>query len=270
MLPSELPYSKRADYVRGLIPLCLFYAWHRAQPGAPLADILNRQTHIYRLTSLWKGDSGAVQVVPASRNTRWKELLKEIEKIDRQCTNVKDFEGEAFRLLWPLAEQAIGRDVADWPWIPEGYCTRRLPGCQISGCFAWESASEPATVSIHIANACMPQSPFNNLQHRIIELKAMVSRLKDSVPKHRYIKCNSWLNSFPPFLKLFPANWPRSQNVSAVGASCNWWGQFMARDGTFHRRHGEFLRSHMRFPWPAIDGICTINELEAHLHEFLR
>jgi len=158
-------------------------------------------------------------------------------------------------------------------WRDRWLCTRLTPPTptpRTSACFAWETASEPGTVSIHIANACMPNSPFGNPHDRISELKTMVSRLRNSVPKLRNIQCNSWLNSFPPFLKLFPANWPRSQNVSAVGAGCNWWGQFMARDGTFHRRHGEFLRSHMRFPWPAIDGICTINELEAHLHEFLR
>ena len=260
-----LPAEQRADYVAGVLRLALFYAWHKCRDGVALDEILNRRVHLYRLTVLWDG-----RLTPAGpgfpwETSSWGAVLRDLEGLCRRQRSAAAFEEAAFARLWPLAEPAVPRDVARWPWIPEGYCPTPLPNEQVCGCFAWEPGRTPDSISIHIANACMPASPFADLRQRARELTALVESARAATPAARTLGCNSWLNTFPPFLKLFPDDWVRPGRPGEPGSGANWWGQFMARDGSFHRRHGNALRATLDFPWPAVDGFCSLDRLADHL-----
>ena len=161
------------------------------------------------------------------------------------------------------------KDIRSWPWLPSGYTAYPLPSEQISGIFACEPEEGSDTLEIHIANSCMPESPFHDVRARALDLQSLLETATTRDPGLRTIGCNSWLNAFPPFLRLFPPEWPREEEIAPLGYSFNWWGQMMARDGRFHERSGQHMRTSGEFPYPSVEGHCEIDSLRMHLHRFL-
>lgn len=258
----KLLYEAREDYVKGMLRLGAVYVYNNACAGKSIPQLLDSETHIYRLTDMWDGTN--------NKDPSWSSLVNQVcEHFDSSYNDPLLFEDTFYELLWPHAEPAITRDISKWPWIPEGYSTYQIPDAQVFGCFAWEEETRPEAVGFHIANACMPESPFYDMKSRAGELLIMAGDIHAKLPETKIICCKSWLNSFPPFLELFPGGWVHKEQTTATGSGCDWWGQFMKRDGSFHEKNGGFYRETKRFPFNSLEGSCNIKILISHLRAII-
>jgi hypothetical protein len=250
----------RRDFARQMLALGLCHVQHQTAQGAPFRRVLVYESPIYRLTTFWDGRRHPDQPTFEAEAGEWMAIVARLELLQGAA-----FAERALAVLWPLAEPRVEEDAAAWPWIPVGYAAAPLPAEQVFGIFACEAPDAAGMVPIHIANACIPESPFADPAARVAELSALVDWVQKRWPTATHLGCNSWLNAFPPFQQFFPPSWPLAEHVAPLGISCNWWGQFVARDGGFHTRHGTRFRESGRFPYPAIDGACKLTALAAHL-----
>lgn len=112
----------------------------------------------------------------------------------------------------------------------------------------------------------MPESPLKDMRKRAEELSTLIDMAEQEAPDGvTRIGCESWLNELAPFLELFPPEWPRPDKVSTLTYGFNWWGQFAARDGGFHQKHGDIMRTTTTFPFKSILGLCEIDALKRRL-----
>jgi hypothetical protein len=73
------------------------------------------------------------------------------------------------------------------------------------------------------------------------------------------------LNDHPHFLAFFPSSWENGAEVSPVGYSYNWWGQFVNRTGGFHARSGRRFRETRTWPYRSLRRSCPIGELREEI-----
>lgn len=266
----SLTREKRTELVCNLVPLALWYVQrhHDLDQGdfSTFQRLLTAQTPIYRLTEFWDGTNH-----PASgwEDERWNAICRKLYDL-LQCQTV-DFESAGAGLFTPTILARIDTDLRAWPWIPCGYCPYKLPDENIFGPFVYEKAvsSEHASggrISIHIGNSRIPHSPFENMEQLRQDLLALVESVMIHHPTAKFIGCSSWLNSFDPFLTLFPKEWPQPEVTPyKVSFGYNWWGQFVARTGGFNFRNAKQMRTTGMFPFPVRNGYCTIESLHRHL-----
>ncbi len=271
---SVYQYDKRKDFVINITQLSLYYIHYQSHKRKRISieEILNRQTPIYRLTSFWDGiHHPAKPDFPSEQSSQWQQITNSLSRLYKKYDeDALSFEKAGFELLWPFLEDRIEKDIVNWPWIPCGYVPYKLPSEQVFGIFAYEisetSSPRQGMISFHIANSCMPESPFKDMNARAEELLKMIRDIKVKISSALAIGCSSWLNSFPPFLQLFPEFYVNRDSVpSEVSYGFSWWGQFMSRDGSFHRKNGDFIRQTGEFPFVCLAGKCGIDELEEHL-----
>lgn len=272
-MDDQYEYIKRRDLVFGLTRLSLWYIYYQTRQGELFDEILNCRTPVYRLTTLWDGvHHPAKPGFPAEKKSEWEQLTDSLLQFYLQVNHdAKCFEKTGFDLLRPYIEGRIEKDIADWPWIPCGYVPYKLPTEQVFGIFAYElKSSHNESLSFHIANSCLPKSPFADMKARARELLRMIRDIRTRIPAATSIGCNSWLNSFPPFLQLFPSSYPQDDTtIGTISYGFNWWGQFMSRDGSLHKRHEKQMRCTGRFPFLSRNGRCSINMLEEWLTDSL-
>jgi hypothetical protein len=258
-----LTYEKRLAYAREMTRLGLWYARRLLRDGAPLREAVNRRTPLYRLTSLWDRTH---HVARGWDDPAWETVLKELEAAHARSKTTCRFESQGADILAPLLEGGAQRDVAHWPWIPEGYCVTPLPDAHVFGFFAFETPEGGDCAAIHLANPFVPESPFSDPRARLRELGAMAAAIGRLAPGARRLGCASWLNAFPPFLALMPPEWAASlEPRPARGVGFDLWGQFVARDGGFHARNGRRFRQTGAFPYPVLAGCCTLEAVARHV-----
>ena len=265
---SELQYTleNRRDYVTKVSRLSLWFAWNRSDNPDELIRILSSQTPLYRLTEFWDGKAHPSQSDFPWSSSPYTALTDRLRSLREDSgITTERFEEVGFELFLPHLEPRLEQDIRAWPWIPAGFITYVLPPDQLSGIFACEHYDD--TLEIHIANGCMPESPFEDMHTRAQDLMDLIDGASGRDPDLRHIGCNSWLNEFPPFLKLFPPEYPRD-GIAPLGYSFNWWGQMLTREGRFHERNGQHLREAGDFPYSSRDGKCEISALREHLTAF--
>jgi hypothetical protein len=267
----QYKYETRLNFVSEISKLSLWYAFNNSADYNSMIKILNEQTVIYRLTPFWDGKTALTNTIFDDKNSQWYKVTNSLCEIYESAKgNVTEFEKQGWQLLKPIIKERIIHDITSWPWIPSGYVPYKLPLDCLFGIFAYEltTSGNSSTIPFHIANACMPQSPFKNMDIRAKELLAMIKKIKQTMPNIKNIQCNSWLNNFPPFLKLFPSEYqqPIQTNIKP-SYGYNWWGQFISRDGSFHSPNGKILRETNKFPFIPRGGKCTLNNLRTHLEK---
>lgn len=239
--------------------------------GLTFYNALTAFSPVYRLTVLWDGERHPANPPPNWRDCRWDATVKALEALDVDHAEGKDsdpVEREGLALLWPLLGARIDHDVEAWPWIPSGYLSTPLDD-HLVGMFAFEIKQGDHgswSIELHMGNQFAPASPFADMSARARELSGVLDRALDEEPRVRTIRCNSWMNSFGPFLALVPVGWstPAARTLPD-GYGYNWWGQLVSRTGGFHTGNGEYVRAHGVFPYPAVDGSCSIPALRDHL-----
>ncbi len=78
---------------------------------------------------------------------------------------------------------------------------------------------------------------------------------------------HSWLTTFPPFARLFPASWLADARALGPDSGDGVWGQFTDRRCRFHERHAAHLRRTGQFPYPYMHAECSAPALRGHLEQ---
>jgi hypothetical protein len=259
--PPIITREARRDFVVGVVALSLWLARRLWREGMDLAEALTARTNLYRLTCLWDGRNHPARPVEGWRDARWDGLLGQMQSLFERHAGSDDttaLEQEGLEMLWPVLEPRL---AADSPVSP-------TPRTRPFGFFTYDYSSAERSVTLHLANACPPRSPFAEPSARAAELGRLLDEAASRDPAPLRVICSSWLNSFPPFQTFFPPAWTSSASPpSPLAYHYGWWGQFIDRTGGFHRRNGAHLRQTGQFPYPCVRCTCSVSELRAHLVE---
>jgi hypothetical protein len=289
----------KPDYVEGMIRLGVWYVSQLLASGhiakRQIRDALTRRVNIYRLTSLWDGFHD-----PACgfRDREWDRLVEELGSLVQSFAleHTAELEERALDLLRPWlgfapepslrpafgcwSYEAIGESITDGPGLLGRLTNRRKIGQRLQRLGGMATPERHA--ALHFFNACTPQSPFGNVRSLACDLRALIRDCQRRHPNVQMLWCQSWLNSWPTFLALFPESWrasavnrtPEDTDARSWGRASlnthNWWGQFMKSDGGFHEERGRRLReSGGAFPFP--NRLChgRIGEIDSLLVHLL-
>lgn len=252
-----LSRSARSEFVYAVTKLSLWYAHLRGAAGERFADALTRRTPVYRLTVFWDGTHHPAK---GHRDAEWERILGALEEATDHPARL---EAEGVRRLQPVLEPRIDADVRAWPWLPNTYGAAPTGNGEF-GFFLYDirrPASGPPELILHMGNVFAPTSPFAHQPARKRELTALIEDALRREPRIETVRCNSWLNDHPRFLAFFPPSWENEAEVSPVGYSYNWWGQFVDRAGGFHERNGGQFRRTGTWPYRALRRSCPVREL---------
>ena len=244
----------RRDFVENVTGLSLELAGRRGDKLGAFGSILTAQTPVFRLTSLW---DGVHHPAHGWDDPEWRELLERLSMSGERGLDV----------LLPLVLARIEQDVARWPWIPSGLGVEDLSD-RLFGMFLYEvgPGGKEDTLDLHMGNSLSPASPFRDAAARRLDLLALLDDAQQRYPLLEQIESTSWMNTFQPFLQLFPASWQQSASRPIpLQYTYGWWGQLVSRTGAFHRENGEHLHRTGRFRYPCVACTCTIDALRRHL-----
>lgn len=259
---KEQRYERGCEHARELAKLKLWYIWWlRKHENLDFETAVGKRVGISRMTVSWGDDPRNAE--PADLE-RWQRLLAGLRKLYEEHSEdatSEAIETEGMRLLWPCLEPAVERDLAvAAQWLRESY-----------GCFKYEYHplyAEPNSgdhLTLHVRNAYQPDSPFRHFPEMAASLREIISRAERERPDVSMVQCATWLNSLPPFARLFPPVWLETSQPGVPGSHTGWWGQFMDRRGGFHAKNGRRFRETGEFPFTHLLCRCTITDLREHL-----
>lgn len=258
----------RKDYVENVTMLSLWLAQHKNKGPGSFNKTLTAQSPLYRLTCFWDGVNHPANPPVGWVDKKWEFVLRELKEILKSTDNADEFEQQGLKKLWPFLEPRIKKDAKAWPWIPSGYTSEKLPD-KLFGFFAFELLKAQGgnfDITLHMGNIFAPQSPFKDMAARKNELLQLLDYARDKYGNLVSVFSGSWLNSFAPFLALFPDEWiDKNTPASPINYSYDIWGQLVSRTGGFHRRNAYHIRRTGRFPYPSLPGKCKVESLRKHL-----
>ncbi len=264
-----LSVENRTDFVRNIVKLSLWLVRKYQADGVEFERAVNRGTPIYRLTSLWDGVHHPANPIKGWNDKKWDALLKILKEESEVLTDNSSFERKGLETLWPWLEKRIEKDVNDWPWIPSAFGTKII-GERVSGMFLYE-ITEDGKLDLHMGNIYTPESPFKDMTRMAVDLRDLVENVIKKNSDIKSVVCESWMNSFEPFLTLFPIEWcKKSEATDMFNYTYDIWGQMVNRYGGFHKKNGEYLRIHGNFPYLSKKCECRIDSLLNHLKNNLK
>jgi len=179
------------------------------------------------------------------------------------------------------AYEVVGESITDGPGLLGRLTNRRKIAHRLHRIVGLATPERHA--ALHFFNACAPRSPFRNVRSLAFDLRTLIRDCRHQHPTVQMLWCQSWLNSLPAFLALFPETWRASAVVRTLedtdarscGRAClnthNWWGQFMRSDGGFHEERGRrFRESGGTFPYPNRVCHARIDEIDSFSADLLR
>jgi hypothetical protein len=262
----------RQDYAEAMVRLGVWYVGHLLATGRIAArqtrDALTRRVNLYRLTSLW---DGARDPADGFHDPAWEHVIDSVVPLFARFSidAAAALEDAALAVIRPLllptrepvpgrvfgcwSYEVIGEHLTDGPGLlgrltnPRKIAVRlqRLAGVHVPDRHA----------SLHFFNAAAPRSPFDDVARLAGDLRSLIQDCRGRHPAVQFLWCQSWLNSYSPFLALFPESWrssasvrsPEDMDARSLGRGClntlNWWGQFMRSDGSFHEERGRRFRA---------------------------
>lgn len=261
-IPPVKTFEEHRQFRQDLVKLQLWFAWHwrRQHAGEPFQAILRQRIDLYRGLGLNQGGSPRPDEI-AFVDPLWSSLEAQLCALVAACqddSTADRFESKAFQAVQPTLDAHVRQDYEQRPYVLDFQC----------GSLAYERPypDHPGRVYVHIANALTPRSIFDDSAHLpacLLDLmqKSSVEYGVDS------LGTGSWLNSYPPWLKLFPAEWVEhmTQEDKEVSWHLDFWGQFINARGTFHARRGRRLRETGEFPFYPRYSWCSFEALRAHL-----
>ncbi|MGF1723043.1 hypothetical protein L4D20_23880 [Vibrio kyushuensis] len=247
-------YRWREDYVKNAAPLMIWHVWqlarHTENPVSPW-DALDRYADIYRLSTR---SEKIDPTVPGFSDPEWDELKRRIIAIFEKHVTTLDsqaLEAECMALLWPLMKVRIKADSRPHPPRAHGSWLRDIDG---------------QFIKLHISNAALPNSPFDDKLGMASDLLRLLLDTKAEHPSVTHVRCGTWLNNLPIFLSLFPPSWAASKSdVIELGRGLGLWGQYMDRTGAFHSKNAQTFRATGRHPFFYVTCHCEYSEAIAHL-----
>ena len=249
------------EFVLEVTKLKLWYVWWLLKhEGVAFETALTRRVGICQLTVFGGNrERGRPEDVAG-----WRVVLGELEDLYRRHgagSSSEEIEAEGLALLWPYLEPCIERDAAEaTAWLAESF-----------GCFQYEYRpfyAEPTStdhLTLHVRNAYQPESPFRHVPEMVDSLQAITKRAEHERPDVTWVQCATWLNSLPPFARLFPRSWTSLSLPGLPGNHTGWWGQFMDRRGGFHATNAREFRDTGHFPYEHRMCRCPLADLREHL-----
>ena len=255
---NSLSYPEFLQALADLTSLQLHFAWGwaRVHPGETIGEVLRNRTDLCRKTDPAPADYD-VATLDLTRPA-WLELEHQLTSIHARTTSAAAFEVQAAACVRPILETFARKTFGS---------TVKMAGYQC-GSLKYDApqAAAPHEVCFHIGNAIAPASIFADpayLPHCLLEL------MRQAEAQHgaRALKTETWLNSLPKWLALFPAAWHAS--LSPINTSVSWhygfWGQFLSAKGTLNLKYARHLRDTGAFPFYPREGRCTFADLRHHL-----
>ena len=249
-----------------------------------LARALTTRVNLYGLTTLWNGVQSPAL---GHADPAWAPFASELSRciLAARADDTSRLEEEGLSVLWPVVEGRLPLDVGPpcrqpfgcWVYEPAWDGLGTGPGLlgklrspfYVAQKLRRSLGLRPAPCRgavLHFENAFVPDSPFTRAPALQRSLRALIAACRRDHPSARTLWCNTWLNSHPAFLALFPASWRRSGVPSEPAGDYSWWGQFVTRTVDFNERAAErFRASGGQFPYPALLCHASIDEVDAHL-----
>lgn len=257
---NSLSFPEFLQFLVDLTSLQLHFAWRWADehPGETIRDVLRNRIDLCRKTDPVPDDYD----IATQDFTRpaWVELENRLAVIHANVGSAAAFEAQAVECVRPIltifARKTFGSTV-------------KIAGYQCGSLkFDIPAAATPREVNFHIGNTIAPVSIFFDpgyLPHCLLDLMNQTEAKYGADT----LKTGTWLNSFPKWLELFPAEWQTS--LGPINPSVGWhygfWGQFVSAKGTLNVKYAQHLRDTGAFPFYPREGRCTFAALRRHLKQ---
>ena len=251
------PPARTADehraLIREVIRLSLYFAaaYQARHPAEPFADVLIRRTSIWEMTGQ--------KNTPAS--LEWTAALGRLFEKDPRPEAV---EAEGARLLEPHLERLL-ESGRQWE--------RNSVAPYKGGSLRYDAPLQELPrnyCNFHITNAISPRSILVETRYTA----GCFLKLMDDAEREfgfDVLRTMTWLNSAPPWLKFFPAEWHAHIEApfAEIHGNLGFWGQILTARKTFSAKRGAYIRAHLALPYPPRAAHCPFAALRAHLNRLL-
>jgi hypothetical protein len=200
--------------------------------------------------------------IAAEKNKAWIHVVERLEHLFWTEEN-NGFVSKSWEILQTLFEPRMSEDLDK----AQAMIASSFAGFTYEFHSKYFGPSEPKWLTLHFRNYFAPNSPFS---HRKELIKGLLSLIEDAQFKRsdiQNVQCASWLNNLEPFYSLFPKTWYETSVVCPLEGHTGWWGQFIDRQGNFHRKKAEIFRKTLKFECPNRMGTCDLAELKDFLSQ---
>lgn len=251
--------DEHRQYLHQIVRLKLFFMhkWLSDHPDEPPMDVLRNRIDIYRKT-----EANPRGLNPPEKGwwtaPAWQEIENALlEAYSRRRQDAAAFEEEGFAVVRPSVEARAERDFAD---------KSHLDGYQC-GSLRYEVYDSPTKdVFFHIANRISPRSLFDDPLYLPCCFIVLMEHA-EALYQAEFIATNTWLNSYPRWLAIFPQEW--HDNMAEPNTDVQWhygyWGQFITAKGTFNGKLGAYTRQHGKLKFYPRGSKCSIATMRKHL-----
>jgi hypothetical protein len=266
-----------SEYVR--LQLWFLWTWLSRHPRETFRFAIRNRVDILRKSDLNPGRSKVTPTAGDFSNPRWIALEEEAYRLYLQVRyeNADLFEREAWKIFGPVIEARVERDFNEGDGLDEYQCgslsydaPRPLGTERLRAVLRQAIRGHPPAVFFHIGNRIAPRSMFADREYLPNCFFHMMAETRQKYYAG-VLRTNTWLNSYPRWLELFPPQWrtnlsPPREDVTWAQAS---WGQFITSRGTFNYGHAKVLRRTGVLPYKPRRSWCSFADLEEYLRRYL-
>jgi len=261
-MTTPMTFEEHLDTLCETVTLQLWFVrrWLRDHPDETIYHAVRRRTDIYRKTDLYDGRPMSEIDYDAPP---WPELERRLADLHERTRDDEDstrFESEGLAILRGRIEAKARNDQRER--------FRSVPGSSQCGSLRYDPPKPecPTRVPFHIGNAVRPKSIFDDPAYLPECLRCVMDKAEAEFGADS-LATSTWLNSYPPWLALFPPEW--HENMGPEMTDIRWgmgfWGQFINARGAFNHKHAAMFRATGRMPyWPRTSW-CTFAALRKHL-----
>lgn len=262
---SEITRELHQDYLLSSARLALFFTWDwlTKHPDEDFDFVIRKRVDIWRKTKF--NPEHIDKVADDSVYPEWMDIvgrMKAFYESTKKENDFQAFENSCMEMLTPVMLERIDRDLVniyDRVDVAKYQC----------GSLRYNLSPEkenPQRIGFHIANACYPSSIFDDANYLpacfIVLMKQCETRFGVTE-----IGTGTWLNSYPRWLELFPAEWIDNMGpcLDDVQGHYGFWGQFITSGKTFNHKLAGKFRKTGTLPFLPRRSWCTIKAMRAHL-----
>lgn len=245
--------SEDDDFVREMFRVQFAYLYRRLreEPGVGMDQALGCWSMAKSILN--RTDGLQVEL----NDPEWRRILAICWETYKEHESRDDRDGFAASLTDQLIER-----------LRQGY--KKLEQEEIArswfGCFRYDYNHDRKAVFLHIRNAVVSHSPFEDIDARRREMRALVEDIERKGLEVEQVCCGSWINGLKPFQELFPPGYADSFKISDPysAGGYGWWGQLITKEGRINRRRAQMVHEEGRFEYPRVDGVCEYAAFKKH------
>lgn len=273
--------EEHAEFLREIVKLQLWFVWRwlKKHPNEEFFFVIRNRVDIFRKTDLNKVRSKNTRTAGDLTLPEWLSLEQQARNIYEKTkdSSADMFEEQAWKVFRPVVEARVERDFHEGDGMDDYQCGSlrydALPK-RLSyrlNFLTYLTKGKPRCVNFHISNGIAPMSIFDDPEYLPNCFFQLMGETRKKF-RARALTVTTWLNSYPPWLALFPKQW--HDNLGPPDESVDWsqlyWGQFVTAQGTFNFKHAKIMRESGELPFKARSSWCSFVNLENHLHEYVK